>query len=108
VIRAGGTTGPDVADESVAKELARIRGRLEGFFTPRDGFARVAWINWLDGVRVGFANRDVAHVRPSGNAPELRIYVLADTPERADAIVARSVADNGIIRTIEPWQIQSL
>ena len=101
VLRAGGTTGPDVADERLAKELARIRGRLEGFFTIRDGFGPVAWTNWLDGVRVGFANGDVAHVRPSGNAPELRIYVLAGSPERADAIVARAVADNGIIRTIE-------
>lgn len=101
VIRAGGTTGPDVADESLAKELARIRGRLEGFFTPRDGFGPVAWINWLDGVRVGFANEDVAHVRPSGNAPELRIYALADSPERADAIVARAIAGNGIFRRIE-------
>jgi phosphomannomutase len=101
VIRAGGTTGPDVADESLAKELARIRGRLEGLFTPRDGFARVAWINWLDGVRVGFANRDVAHVRPSGNAPELRIYALADSPERADAIVARAIAPDGVLRKMQ-------
>lgn len=101
VIRAGGSSDPAVANEMLAGDLVGIRGRLEGFFSPRDGFARVTWINWLDGVRVRFADGDVAHVRPSGNAPELRIYALAGSPERADAIVARAVADNGIIRRIE-------
>jgi len=38
-----------------------------------------------DGVRVLFDNGDVAHVRPSGNADELRIYTVADTQARADA-----------------------
>ncbi len=101
VIREGGTTGPDVADARLAGDLARLRSRLEVFFSPRDGFSRVAWINWLDGVRVGFANGDVAHVRPSGNAPELRVYALADSPARADAIVARAVAPDGILRKME-------
>ncbi len=99
--RASGSPDPVVANEVLAGELEVIRSRLEGFFTPRDGFGTVAWINWLDGVRVGFSNRDVVHVRPSGNAPELRIYALADSPERADAIVALAVTDNGIIRRIE-------
>ncbi len=38
----------------------------------------------LDGVRVSFTSGDVMHYRPSGNAPELRCYVEASTPERAD------------------------
>jgi mannose-6-phosphate isomerase len=49
-------------------------------------------------VRVGFANNDVAHVRPSGNAPEMRIYALADSPERAEQIAALAAADDGILR----------
>ncbi len=31
-------------------------------------------INTLDGVRVTYENKDVLHIRPSGNAPELRCY----------------------------------
>lgn len=87
VRREGSPSGSIVAEGRLAEELEEIRGRVARFFMPRDGFARVAWINWLDGVRVGFANGEVAHVRPSGNAPELRIYALADTPARVEAIV---------------------
>ena len=36
-------------------------------------------VDYTDGVRVLFDNGDVAHVRPSGNADELRIYAVADT-----------------------------
>jgi phosphomannomutase len=41
----------------------------------------------LDGVRVSFESGDVIHFRPSGNAPELRCYSEADTPERAEWLV---------------------
>jgi phosphomannomutase len=44
----------------------------------------------------------VAHVRPSGNADELRIYAVADTQNRADAIAAMGVAEPaGILRMME-------
>jgi phosphomannomutase len=39
-------------------------------------------INVLDGVRVYFHDGDVAHVRPSGNAPQLRIYANSDSQAR--------------------------
>ena len=39
-------------------------------------------------MRLFFAGGDVAHLRPSGNAPQLRIYANADTQQRADEIVA--------------------
>ena len=39
--------------------------------------------NQTDGLRVTFANGDIVHLRPSGNAPELRCYAEADTAERA-------------------------
>jgi phosphomannomutase len=41
----------------------------------------------LDGVRMLFASGEILHVRASGNAPELRCYVEADTEERARAIL---------------------
>jgi phosphomannomutase len=42
----------------------------------------------LDGMRFEFANGDVIHYRPSGNAPELRCYTEASTAERADELLA--------------------
>lgn len=41
-----------------------------------------------DGLRLTLEGGDVVHLRPSGNAPELRCYTEADTPARAEALVA--------------------
>jgi phosphomannomutase len=46
-------------------------------------FGPVATINITDGVRITFTSGEVAHLRPSGNAPELRAYTEADSQERA-------------------------
>lgn len=43
-------------------------------------------IDVTDGVRITFASDEVVHLRPSGNAPELRCYSEADSQQRADAI----------------------
>ena len=75
---------------------------LATFFTPEMGFGTITHVDYTDGIRVLFANGDVAHVRPSGNADELRIYTVADTQVRADAIVAMGVAEpNGILRCMQ-------
>ena len=58
-------------------------------------------IDRTDGVRMLFADGDVAHVRPSGNADELRIYAVADSQSRADAIATAGVAPDGILRRLE-------
>ena len=48
----------------------------------------VASVSDLDGLRFILASGDVIHYRASGNAPELRCYTEASTPERADALLA--------------------
>jgi phosphomannomutase len=45
-------------------------------------------VNTVDGLRLGFANGDIVHLRPSGNAPELRCYAEADTTLRAVQLCA--------------------
>ncbi|MGD0498029.1 MAG: phosphomannomutase [Bryobacteraceae bacterium] len=71
------------------------------FFTPAMGFGAVARVDCTDGVRILFDNGDVAHVRPSGNADELRIYAVADTQARADAIAAMGIAEpDGVLRRL--------
>lgn len=89
-------------NSSVMEELQRIRHELEGFFPASSGFGRISSINLIDGVRILFANGDVAHLRPSGNADELRIYAVADTQARADAIAETAVEEpDGILRRLE-------
>lgn len=41
-------------------------------------------IDTTDGVRITFENSEIVHLRPSGNAPELRCYTEADTEHRAE------------------------
>jgi phosphomannomutase len=85
-----------------AQEMEAVRQALEAFFSAEMGFGRITRLNCIDGVRAVFSNGDVAHVRPSGNADELRIYAVADTQERADAIAGMGVAEpGGILRRME-------
>ncbi|WP_239496242.1 phosphomannomutase [Salinicola peritrichatus] len=48
--------------------------------------------NSIDGLRVTLENREIVHLRPSGNAPELRCYVESQSEERASALVERVLA----------------
>ncbi len=44
-----------------------------------------------DGIRVTLAQGGVIHLRPSGNAPELRCYTEADSPEQAEAMLRKAL-----------------
>jgi phosphomannomutase len=44
-----------------------------------------------DGLRAAASNGEIVHVRPSGNAPELRCYVEADSAERARALMSAAL-----------------
>ncbi len=47
-------------------------------------FGAVTGIDHTDGVRITFASGEIAHLRPSGNAPELRCYNEAGSHARAE------------------------
>ncbi len=49
-------------------------------------FGPAAAIDATDGIRVTFESGEIAHLRPSGNAPELRAYTEADSLVRAQAM----------------------
>ena len=88
-----------VASFSVGAAAQKL---LAKFFTTELGFGTIVHVDTTDGIRVLFDNGDVAHVRPSGNADELRIYTVADTQARAGAIAAMGVAEpNGILRSMQ-------
>jgi phosphomannomutase len=67
--------GFNSGDSAVDKQV------LEAVFA--DAFGSVAEINTIDGLRVTFSSGEIAHLRPSGNAPELRAYTEADSEQRA-------------------------
>jgi len=48
-------------------------------------FGEVKSMDFTDGARMTFVTDDVVHVRPSGNAPEFRVYTESSTEERAVA-----------------------
>lgn len=48
-----------------------------------EGFGKPAGVDVTDGLRITLDNQDVIHLRPSGNAPELRCYCEATTQDRA-------------------------
>ncbi|MCB8746892.1 glycosyltransferase family 2 protein [Rhodoferax sp. U2-2l] len=52
-------------------------------------------VDQTDGLRVTFANQDIVHLRPSGNAPELRCYAEAATPAAAKALCDAGLARVG-------------
>lgn len=60
---------------------------------------KVDHIDQTDGLRITFDCGDIIHLRPSGNAPELRVYVESNTPERAAKLLA--VGMNGV----SAWRI---
>ena len=49
-------------------------------------------IDLTDGLRVFFASGDIVHLRPSGNAPELRCYGESDQAARAAGLVKDALA----------------
>ena len=87
-------------DDPRAQAMRQKREMLQKLFSADKGFGRVTRINTQDGVRCYFGNDNIAHIRPSGNAPQLRIYAQARTQTRADTIVAMGIAEpDGLLRS---------
>lgn len=88
--------------ERFAQDTPETRAKLQTHFTAEHGFGAITGINTVDGIRIFFDNGDIAHLRPSGNAPQLRIYSVAASQGRADEIVALALAEpDGIFRRLQ-------
>ncbi|UWZ35864.1 hypothetical protein Drose_33030 [Dactylosporangium roseum] len=71
-------------------------------FGAEGGFGTVKATDDTDGVRIFFTSGDVAHIRASNNAPQLRMYSIADSQDRADEIVRLAIEEpDGIFRRLE-------
>jgi phosphomannomutase len=91
------------APDPLANELRALRQTIQRYFSTADGFGPVVRLNYTDGVRIWFDNGDIAHIRPSGNAPQLRIYSVSDIAQRADDIVELAIREpDGLFRRMGP------
>ena len=61
--------------------LQQDHQKTSQLIAPNSG--EIASVNLTDGFRATFINGDIVHLRPSGNAPELRCYAESDTPANA-------------------------
>ncbi len=52
---------------------------------------KVGRFEMIDGARIIFTNGEVIHIRPSGNAPELRVYTEASDANRALELCEKSL-----------------
>lgn len=64
---------------AILARLTQAFGDLAGTATAHDV---------TDGLRITFDGGDIVHLRPSGNAPELRCYTESASPERAQTLNA--------------------
>ncbi len=88
--------------DPLADELLALRQTIQHNFSAADGFGSVVRLNYTDGVRVWFDTGDIIHIRPSGNAPQLRIYAVSDVARRADGIVRLAIREpDGLLRRME-------
>ena len=71
----------DISMNKINKLIEDGQESMEEFLSE---LGHISFIDLTDGLRMVFENSDVVHFRPSGNAPELRCYVEADSIDRAD------------------------
>nr|WP_132950692.1 phosphomannomutase [Rhodovulum bhavnagarense] len=89
-------TAADRLQDARPEAMARYTGALA-----RDGAARAgvlarlglaeAELDLTDGVRMLCSDGRIVHVRPSGNAPELRLYVETESAEASAGLLARGL-----------------
>jgi len=74
-----------LGEGSETEILERLTNMFGGIAGEADGMDRT------DGLRIHFTGGDIIHLRPSGNAPELRCYTESDAAARAAHINAQAL-----------------
>lgn len=72
--------------------LCAVRADLSGFVASLGLKAEVVAVDTTDGLRLSLSNGDIVHLRPSGNAPELRCYAESASEQQARQLVADVLA----------------
>jgi len=81
---------PTEASAALLADFAAEIGRVEAFLAPLGE----TWTatDRTDGLRFQLASGRVLHLRPSGNAPEFRVYTEAESPASAAALMQAAFA----------------
>jgi phosphomannomutase len=74
----------------------RDKATIEKYFG--EAFGELEGVDYTDGVRMTFRSGNIVHLRPSGNAPEFRVYTEAETEEAAQKIDAIGMEIVGKLR----------
>lgn len=85
---------PTEASAALVAALTTDRDALAGFLADF-GTDTLISTDTTDGLRLTLASGRILHLRPSGNAPELRFYAEAETPQAAAALLARGLTSLG-------------
>lgn len=77
--------------DPLGADLLERRQALQRHFSVEQGFSPITRMSFIDGVRAWLQSGEIIHLRPSGNAPQLRLYVVSDSEERTSAIIEQAV-----------------
>ncbi|WP_430253849.1 phosphomannomutase [Neorhizobium sp. DAR64872/K0K18] len=80
---------PVISSAALMKYLRASEQNLETFFST---IGPIASTSDIDGMRVTLRDGRIVHLRPSGNAPEMRCYVEAETDAGAEALLNAGLA----------------
>ncbi len=75
-----------------AKSESLVAGEIDD---PKLGTSQS--VDLTDGIRIKFSSGDIIHIRPSGNAPQLRIYTNCNTQDRADDLAMSATSKGGLL-----------
>ncbi|MCJ8151410.1 phosphomannomutase [Shinella sedimenti] len=80
------------AVETSSALMAYLRSSPENLSTFLATLGDVESVSDIDGLRVTFADQSIVHLRPSGNAPEMRCYVEAKDDSSASALLDKGLS----------------
>jgi phosphomannomutase len=86
------------AEQGRERIAALQAGGVDAMVQTFPGLGGLESVDDTDGLRMLFTNGEVVHLRPSGNAPELRCYNEAGSPARAAELNAQCMA------VLEGWR----
>ena len=81
---------PTEESSALLKALQQDQQQAAQVMSPNAG--SIASVDLTDGLRITFSNDDIVHLRPSGNAPELRCYAESDTQVKAQSLCDQCLA----------------
>ncbi|WP_312360131.1 phosphomannomutase [Ensifer sp.] len=83
--------------ETSTRLMAFLRAETANLGSFLADIGRPAAVSDIDGLRVTLADGRTVHFRPSGNAPEMRCYVEAETVAEAETLLAQGLS------TVRSW-----